>query len=120
MQLSKQIHDAYLEAVALSKYPEELKRSLKTNDRVPHFLIKLEQEIVSINKKLQGGIKPSQVKDIVYMLTETFLWAVHKTANERMLSDAEKTRITKENDKIEKFKEAAETGIVDEEFFEED
>lgn len=112
--LKTQIHDAYKEAVALSSCPQELKNSLKTNERVPGFLKNLQKELATV----PGGVKPYQVKMTVYDLTRIFLRAVERKANERMLSDAEKTRITKEQDKVKKFKEVADTGVVTEEFLE--
>lgn len=90
------IRQDYQEAVRLLPgIPEELRASLKTNERVPIFLDNLTNEI----SKLPAHIRPQRlkIKQIVYEITNTFVLNVKRAADEKHLSDIAKNAKIAEN-----------------------
>lgn len=92
MDLKTIVRQDYQEAVRLLPgIPDELRKGLKTNERVPLFIDNLTKEIAS----LPAHIRPQRlkIKQIVYDLTNTFILNVKRQADEKHLSDIAKTAI---------------------------
>jgi hypothetical protein len=76
----------YREAVALAAVPEELKRSLNVNERIPQFIDNLSVELSKVPK-----ISPETIQTCVYDMTNLLLNSIEKKAREDYLSDAAKS-----------------------------
>lgn len=90
MSFKKFIHEDYKEAIALAKdIPEELRRALKTNERVPIFFDNLEAQLRIAEAR---GIKLDRpmIKMMVYSLTEFFIKTVKAKADLDSKSDLQK------------------------------
>ena len=106
LNLKTLIQTEYRLAVAQAAVPEELKRSLKTNERVPSFIANLEAEF----KKLPPQILSNQRKlqDTVRSLTNLFLHLVEKKATQNIQSDLETARIKAEQQYLKEIDETSE------------
>jgi hypothetical protein len=113
--LKKLILDTYREAVRLIDMPGDLREALKAHERLPKFFLNLEREIARLPLKFQTR---ATIEMLVYDLTKVFVRNVQASAQSRMLSDAAKAEISRQQDKLKRFKEAAETGIITEEVLE--
>lgn len=106
--------NTYQHSVATADVHQDLKASLKYNERVPGFLTNLYRELKKVPK-----IETQDVEDITRSLTLTFLNAVEQKAKEAMLSDAEKNRLITEEQDAAQLKKGAdellETGTISEE-----
>lgn len=91
--------------------PVELKRSLKTNERVPAFLARLEREASVLPKSIATK---ENVIAVVTDMTTLFLNALMKKADEQAMSDLEKSRLRAQREKLARLDEAADTGILTE------
>lgn len=81
------ILSCYDERIALAEMPEPMRESLKDSNRVPAFLKNLQIRIEALPPHLQ---KQSTIRDATYALTDWFIEAFIKHAQERLLSDAAK------------------------------
>ena len=88
MSLRRLIQDAYQERVRLADVPDDLRASLRAHERVPAFFRNLEHELARV-PQLRG----SQITDAVYSLTDTFIAAVKRAAEQRAMSDAARSAI---------------------------
>jgi hypothetical protein len=89
----------YQQCVSLASVPDELKRSLKTNERVPVFIDNL---VVQISRA--KGVSRETIRTAVYDLTTTFLQLTHRKAEEMRMSDLARSTIeakAREADAIE-------------------
>ena len=103
MSLRAKIQEYYHEAVALSQYPDEMKRALKASERVPTFINKLEEEV----QRCPMQIKPETLKLMVYDMTALFLRLIHRQAHEKGMSELAKIALQQKADQVEKAKEIA-------------
>ena len=76
----------YREAVALSTVPDELKRSLKTNERIPSFIDNLHRELAAV-----PNLSAESIQTTVYDLTMLTLDMIEKQARENYLTEAAKS-----------------------------
>jgi hypothetical protein len=89
MDIAHLVKTDYQEAVRmLPSVDAELKRSLKSHERVPKFLENLSREI----SRLPNHLRPdrARIKKIVYDMTELFVHNVKRQADEMAMSDARK------------------------------
>jgi len=82
--------------------PEDLRRALRTNERVPGFIDRLAQELQQVE---DNGIKLDRlkIKMVVYELTATFVGLLKHRANEMEMSDIAKSharRVIQEQEEI--------------------
>src|SRR3990172_5198299 len=91
--LRRLIQQDYREAVAFTKMPDDLRRALKTHERIPAFLTNLERELSS--HKVTKFLSRTKIKRIVYDLTAMFIKNAERVVNERMMSDAARWAIEK-------------------------
>ena len=109
MSIRDWVRADYQEYVSLNahKYPSEMIRSLKHNERVPGFIDNLCKEMKALDNetivlKKQRLFTRENIKTCVYSLTEWFLVNLKRHADEKNLSDLEKSRIIKEQtDRLE-------------------
>ncbi len=102
MNLKNLIRSDYSEYVRLSKYPGELKDSLKTSDRVPVFVDNLVEEFKKM--ELAGIIyNRNTIKDVTYNMTEIFLKACMANVEKMYASDMEKERQKAADEAAKKF-----------------
>lgn len=92
----------YREAVALAQVPDELKRSLNTQERVPKMIDNLTVELLKVPK-----ISADTIRNCVYDLTNILLNAIEKKAREDYLSDAAKSAILDQAAKADRFEQLA-------------
>lgn len=92
MSMMKYVRDDYREYVELHRFtmPRELYESLKTHERIPTLFDNLSRELDIIEKRL--GLDRMKIKSIVYDMTKVFINMLRVMADEKSLSDAEKTR----------------------------
>lgn len=96
--LRDQIISDYQERVALKgDIPSELKRALKTHERVPLFIDNLVAQINRFPKnRVRGGklvpyqLDRNKLKMLVYSMTDIFIQGVQNTAESRYRSDLAK------------------------------
>lgn len=103
------ITQTYQQTVKEAPVPDELKQSLKFNERVPGFFSNLKKELTLAKATREEVIEATRD------LTLIFLNNVDRAAKERMMTDAEKSRILTEQHKVNVLRESAESGIIDEE-----
>jgi len=89
MSLRQTVIKHYQDAVKVAKVPDELKRSLKTNERLPVFIDNLVVQIGMAPK----NYKPEVVQYVVHQMTGQFLTNVHRKAEEARMSDLAKSTI---------------------------
>ena len=112
MNIDKLILSTYQTTVALSTMPDELKASLKTNERVPRFIAKLKQEIESLPPHL---ITELTIVNLTTDLTHLFLHNVKTAADQMAMSDAEKHRLQHDMERAAILNKAADTGEITDE-----
>lgn len=78
---------SYQQSVALAPVPEELKRALKTHERVPGFLSSLERNLISVPRQLRTA---QNIEATVHDMTMIFLNGLVQKAEEARMSDAVK------------------------------
>lgn len=92
--------------------PKELKKALKVNERVPAFLDNITRELSVPAFKNHSN---NQLRKIIEDATCFFLSLTQRRAEEKLFSEAEKSRLKQiEIDKAI-LNKAADTGIIDEE-----
>ena len=97
MSLGRLIKDAYQQRIKLADVPADLRQSLKAHERIPAFFANLERELSTV-----PNLRQEQIIDAVYSLTDMFISAVKRAADERMISDVAKSAITAKADAIAK------------------
>jgi len=112
MNIDKLILSTYQTTVALSTMPDELKASLKTNERVPRFIAKLKQEIESLPPNL---VTELTIVNLTTDLTHLFLHNVKTAADQMAMSDVEKRRLEHEHERAAILNKAADTGEITDE-----
>lgn len=90
----------------------ELKRALKTNERVPKFIDSLVGEL---SKPALKNKSNNQIRDVVHDSTLFFLNLIKQKADEQMMSDIQKMKIQQEIADKAIIDKACDTGIIDEE-----
>lgn len=107
MGIKEDVKNDFQEYIALNghKWPAELIRSLKHNERMPLFLNNLTRECKALDNetvvaKRQRLFTRKNIKLMVYSLTELFLTNVMRVANEQHKSDLEKSRIIAEQQAV--------------------
>ncbi len=113
MNLRALVYQSYQTTVALAQIPDELKRALKTHERVPRFVNNLVKELEAV-----PDLKKTTIIDTVTSLTNVFLSNIQRKAEVDQMSALKKLELQKQAERAEEFKKAAETGIVSEEFLE--
>lgn len=96
MDVKTLCRDDYQEYITLREMPTELRRALKSHERVPVFIDNLAKELYH----LPFPVSRETIKKCVYDLTEVFVRLVIKQSDERVMSDVEKMRRIQEADKI--------------------
>lgn len=100
----------YQETVALAPVNEELKRSLKTSERVPAFLARLERELIAVPKRLRTD---ANIRATVHDLTLLFLESIEKKNEERMMSEAARAALARTAERARRYDEMADGGEID-------
>lgn len=106
----------YQSTIALAQINSELKRALKTYERVPIFIDNLVKQFGTN----PGQFSEFQIRQAANSMTNYFIQMVTKKANERIMSDLEKRRVQTEayqREEVEnKIKEHTKNGtlIIDE------
>jgi len=112
MDLMNCIRIDYQEKVAMMNVDSELKRALRTHERIPVLFTNLARELHKIQ-----GLTREQIKMIVYDYTEIYMRNVERMANERVMSEVKKSTIEAEHKEKENLKALAEkvyeTGVWD-------
>jgi len=108
------ILQCYDERIALAPMPEEMRASLKDSNRVPEFLRNLHLRLEKLPPRLQ---RKEVIRDGVYSLTDWFIHAFKKHAEERMMSEAAKMALQENERKKNVIQKAVDTGVIDEEAF---
>lgn len=86
--LRKKIVTHYQERVKTAEIPNELRRALKTEERIPLFVDNLTRELSKVR-----NLREDQLRDSVYSMTDVFIAAVKAKAEQRNLSELEVARI---------------------------
>lgn len=90
---------AYQSYIATAEMPEDLRRSLKTHERVPAFIDNLAMHVERIEKspklKARTRLNIEKITSLAIDFTKVFVANVIRQADERRMSDAEKQRILK-------------------------
>lgn len=97
MTLRRLIQDAYAERVRLADVPDDLRTALRAHERVPAFFRNLEHELARVPRLTSAGIT-----DAVYSLTDTFIAAVKRAAEQRAMSDAARSVIRDKADEADR------------------
>ena len=120
-KLARPVNDESLKRLIIATYQESinalecdqgLKEALKSHERIPLFLLNLQKQFTAIPAHL------ATKENVIYTvkeMTRVFVANVEKKANEQMMSDAEKTRMIREDEKAKIIDHAADTGIINEE-----
>lgn len=104
------ILQCYDEKIALSaNIPSEMKAALKGSNRVPVFLKNLQVKIEKSN------VSKETIREAVYSMTEWFLEAFKKHAEERQMSEVAKQAMLRNQERKEIIETAIETGNITEE-----
>lgn len=104
--ITKWIEDDYREAVQLlPEIPEELRKALKTHERVPKFFEGLQKEFATIEQR-KIKMTREDVKKVVYDLTMVFVACLKRRVDEQSMSDL--GRLISKN-KAQKIKDLDET-----------
>jgi hypothetical protein len=113
--IDKIILEAYQTAVALNqRVPAELKRSLKTSERVPRFLAQLKKEVAALPPNL---VSREVISMLTTDLTNMFLYQVERAAQQKQMSEVERHRIQISQEKSRIINNAVDTGIINDEVF---
>ena len=99
----------YRETVARAEIPNELKRALKSHERVPRFIDNLVREL----KGVSFPLSPQTIKMTVRDLTHMFIAAVKVTSEQRLMSDMEKLVLKKRDDEKREFEAAADALLAE-------
>lgn len=121
MDVRQMVITDYQERVAMrDDIPSELKRALKSHERVPLFVDNLTREINKIPEarakaKIRRAFKMDRMKlkNIVYDLTDIFINNVKAMAEQKAMSEAEQERLRKKTDDIYGL-DAQGNGVVEE------
>lgn len=104
--IKEMVLEDFREAVRLAKCSEELKRSMKTQERVPLFINNLTAQIKHAERVLfrRGKrLDRLKIKMLVQSMTSIFLNNIECKAHEMQMSDAAKTVIKEKQDLLNKF-----------------
>lgn len=104
----------YDERIALAEMPSEMRESLKASNRVPAFLQNLQLRVEKLPIRYQ---KQETIRDATYSLTDWFIEAFKKHANERMLSEVEKRALLAKQERTQIIETAIDTGEITEEVY---
>ncbi len=120
MFYTKKVREYYNEAIRLHPTaPDELKHSLRSNERVPSFIDNLALEIQKVqDMRLAQDKNPfpdKTIQSLVYDMTNIFIGNVEKLAQERMMSDLDKQAIKAKAD-YQKDLQASASGKLSGEF----
>lgn len=106
MDLKYLCRQDFQEYVQLAQIPEDLKRALRSHERVPLFIDNMASEF----QKVPFHVDRETIKKTVYDFTEIFLRNVMRVADERAMSDLAKQAM------IDKAKEMAEADLLADSF----
>ncbi len=93
----------YRDYIQRAPIPTELKRSLRTHERVPAFIDNLAKELLKVNSK----VKRENLVTAVESMTGLFINAVHRQAEEKAMSPIKKMMLKQDADRKKKFQKAA-------------
>lgn len=97
--IRKLCREQYAARVAMRQdIPIELKRALKTNERVPKFVDNLAQQLN--NPKIRADIKRETIIMAIHDLTDVFIANVKRLAEEKHLSVLERQRRIQEQENL--------------------
>ena len=104
MDLKKMIRTHFTKKVGAMEIPSDVKTGILSHERKELFLTNVEKQINEVRaKRLQLGRRPLQDPEYIWAIesmTEMFVGASIKYHDERIKSDAEKTRVKRESDNI--------------------
>lgn len=113
MDLEKLILESYQTAVALNtKASSELKSSLKTSERVPRFIAKLKEEFARLPPHL---VSRETIVSLTTDLTNLFLFQIEQAAKQKHMSEAEKNKFHRDQERKDIINKAADTGVITDE-----
>lgn len=96
------VRDQYAIAVEMSQYATpELKRSLKTSERVPAFVDRLAEELAradAINRQRGVKVKKENIILLIHSMIDNWLFMLEENARQRRLSDIDRKAIETEMD----------------------
>lgn len=107
----------YVIAVKQSKFAtDELKRSLKTSERVPAFIDRLADELAKADVVMAKRGKVAKLETVVFVIhnfVDQFLYGLEQNAQNRTMSSAEKNRLDKQlEEKLEPEKLMRDMGVM--------
>ena len=95
MDLKPLCIQTYQTTVASMQIPDELKRALKTHERMPRFLDNLVIEL-KVSRTRGIDVSDEEAKKIVDSMTRFFVQNVQRHADDRIMSEAAKGQIKRE------------------------
>ena len=95
MDLKPLCIQTYQTTVASMQIPDELKRALKTHERMPRFLDNLVIEL-KVSRTRGIDVSDEEAKKIVDSLTRFFVQNVQRHCDDRIMSEAAKGQIKRE------------------------
>ena len=95
MDLEPLCIEMYQTTVASMQIPDELKRALRTHERMPRFLDNLVIEL-KISRSRGIDISDEEAKKIVDSMTRFFVQNVQRHADDRIMSEVAKGQIKRE------------------------
>lgn len=106
------ILSCYDERIALAEMPDGMRAALKGSNRVPVFLKNLQQRVEALPPHLQ---KKETIRDAAYSLTDWFIEAFKKHANERQMSEVAKQAMLRKEERKQIIETAIDTGNITDE-----
>lgn len=94
----------YREYIETQPIPTELRRALRTHERVPNFIDNLSREI----HKVHTGVKRETIIKMVEDMTKFFVIAVTQSAEEKAMSPIKKAMILARKAEADQFRKDAE------------
>jgi hypothetical protein len=112
--LRKLCREQYAARVAMRQdIPNELKRALKTHERVPVFIDNLSQQLN--HPRIRADIKRETIIMAIHNLTDLYISNVMRMANEKHMSVLERSRIQKEQENLQLARDFVDSLIGEEE-----
>jgi proline dehydrogenase len=107
-ELRRLCREQYAARVAMRQdIPNELKRALKTHERVPVFVDNLVKQLN--HPKIRKDIGQATIIMAIHDMTDIYINNVMKMADERRLSDLEKSRRVKKSEDLQLVRDLADS-----------
>lgn len=94
----------YVETIEQAEINTELKRALRTHERVPVFIDNLARDFSKLSMRVKRETIELAARDMTYI----FIRAVDEKAKQAVMSDIAKMLVRKEHDDLEEFRRTAE------------